>query len=315
MIEQANDNFRLAVSNVLNRLSNQFKLPITDIFVFVSPHSLLVSPVTLMKGLENISTNELAAGKDVLFTFFNLPQGSEIASGFYSVRAFKDTRSGEWKAELKDLTGKIILITNAEVKSGNYSTSKGLPGRALGYYDGKFGLRFGFQTNNLTFNTFLNLSTDNLNKNKFITEGEEILSALTILRAQVEPDLRNSTQKPISDSVFIATREDAFLVGALFKDKIINPDGTQDICYIYLNIPGIEKRFYSVSISKKENYSKGYLKNSDGNIIKEFDVNVSYGEGKEIGLVGGIINSKVSLQIISSKIIEGKGLIEITLKF
>uniref|UniRef100_A0A832CYN0 Uncharacterized protein n=1 Tax=Ignavibacterium album TaxID=591197 RepID=A0A832CYN0_9BACT len=315
IIEQANDNFRLSVSNVLTRLSNQYKLPINDNFVFVSPHSLLVSPVTLMKGLENISTNELAAGKDVLFTFFNLPQGSEIASGFYSVSTFKDTRSGEWKAELKDLTGKIILKTNAEVKSGNYSTSKGLPGRALGYYDGKFGVRFGFQINNLTFNTFLILSTDKLNKNKFITEGEEILSALTILRAQVEPALKNSTQKAISDQILIATREDAFLVGALFKDKIINSDGTQDICYIYLNIPGIEKGFYSVSISKKENYRKGYLKNSDGNIIKEFDVNVSYGEGKEIGLVGGIINSEVSLQIISSKIIEGKGLIEITLKF
>jgi hypothetical protein len=51
----------------------------------------------------------------VLFTFLRLPQGSALPSGFYTVRFFQTPETKQWKAQFRNLQGRVVLETDAEV--------------------------------------------------------------------------------------------------------------------------------------------------------------------------------------------------------
>jgi hypothetical protein len=66
-------------------------------------------------GVENLTLEQLARGADVLFVFLRLPQGSGLPSGFYTVRFFQTPGTEQWKAQFRNLEGRVVLETNAEV--------------------------------------------------------------------------------------------------------------------------------------------------------------------------------------------------------
>ncbi|MCS7232162.1 MAG: hypothetical protein RMJ67_08510 [Elusimicrobiota bacterium] len=68
---------------------------------------------------ENITYDKLNRGINLFFTFFQIPEGSEINSGFYKIFVARDPKGrDQYIAQFKDINGKVILqkpITVREV--------------------------------------------------------------------------------------------------------------------------------------------------------------------------------------------------------
>ncbi len=112
-LEQLNQTFRSAVASAMQEAAGLAKVRLqTDNFTAIvldDGNSVVMNGV--IAGVENLTLEQLAQGADVLFTF--LPQGSALPSGFYIVRFLR--RETQWKAQFKDLEGKVILEADAEV--------------------------------------------------------------------------------------------------------------------------------------------------------------------------------------------------------
>jgi hypothetical protein len=118
-LEQAHQTFRSTVASEMQAAARQAGVKIrTDNFVAIlldDGSSVVVNAG--IAGVEDLTLEQLARGADVLFTFLRLPQGSGLPSGFYTVRIFRN-QSTQWRAQFKDLQGKVVLETDAEVGPG-----------------------------------------------------------------------------------------------------------------------------------------------------------------------------------------------------
>lgn len=315
LIEQANETFRTTIASIFNKVSVQNNLKtITDKFVFVTPHTLYTSPVLSFEGVENLTEQELSSGKDVMMTFFNVPQGSEIASGLFLVKAYKDAASTQWKAQFRTLNDKIILDSKAEFGSGN--SKQNLNGRVIFYSEEGIKVRFGYHTKGYSFYTELKLKNGSVDKTRANDDEQAILSAIGIYRNEVESVLRKSTaNKSIDQQILLATRDDAFFAFSIFEKINQNSDGSHDVFYTYLNVPGINPDFYKISIKPSGSTWIAYLLNSKNEIVKELSVRIKTHAFENIGLSGGIINNEVHMQLINNGLIDGIGQADITIRF
>ena len=118
-LEKANQTFRNEVAQALQQIARQARVQIrTDNFVAIpldDGSSVVVNAG--IAGVENLTLEQLARGADVLFTFLRVPQGSGLPSGFYTVRIFR--MGTQWKAQFKNLQGRVALETDAEVGPGD----------------------------------------------------------------------------------------------------------------------------------------------------------------------------------------------------
>jgi len=116
-LEQANQTFRSTVASAMQEAAKLAGVTITtDNFVAIPlDDGSSVAVNAGIAGVENLTLEQLARGADVLFTFLRLPQGSGLPSGFYTVRFFQTPDTTQWRAQFKDLQGKVVLETNAEV--------------------------------------------------------------------------------------------------------------------------------------------------------------------------------------------------------
>jgi hypothetical protein len=118
-LEKANQTFRNEVAQALQQIARQARVQIrTDNFVAIpldDGSSVVVNAG--IAGVENLTLEQLAQGADVLFTFLRVPQGSGLPSGFYTVRIFR--MGTQWKAQFKNLQGRVALETDAEVGPGD----------------------------------------------------------------------------------------------------------------------------------------------------------------------------------------------------
>lgn len=93
--------------------------PVAGIEVFIKKQklkSLLVNcPI---QGSDTLSLEQLERGAEVLFLFLLLPDNSELSSGFYVVKFFKDLK-GQWIAQFQDMNRRIVLEKPAIVESSN----------------------------------------------------------------------------------------------------------------------------------------------------------------------------------------------------
>jgi hypothetical protein len=123
-LEKANQTFRDEVAQALQQIARQARVQIrTDNFVAIpldDGSSVVVNAG--IAGVENLTLEQLARGADVLFTFLRVPQGSGLPSGFYTVRIFR--MGTQWKAQFKNLQGRVALETDAEVGPGDPALQK-----------------------------------------------------------------------------------------------------------------------------------------------------------------------------------------------
>jgi hypothetical protein len=123
-LEKANQTFRNEVAQALQQIARQARVQIqTDNFVAIpldDGSSVVVNAG--IAGVENLTLEQLARGADVLFTFLRVPQGSGLPSGFYTVRIFR--MGTQWKAQFKNLQGRVALETDAEVGPGDPALQK-----------------------------------------------------------------------------------------------------------------------------------------------------------------------------------------------
>lgn len=120
-IESANQNFRAGVASALVDAATQAGVSVrTDDFAagFLTDGSLVAVNASI-NGAEQLSVADLSTGADVLFVFLDLPQGSAVASGFYTVYIYQDPGDGTWYAVLRDSTGAFALLTVATIDAGD----------------------------------------------------------------------------------------------------------------------------------------------------------------------------------------------------
>ena len=120
-LQEANKAFRDAVASEMQVAARQAGVKIhTDNFVAIpldDGSSVVVNAG--IAGVENLTLEQLAQGADVLFTFLRLPQGSPLPSGFYTVRFFQTPGTTQWKAQFRNLDGRVALETDAQVGPGD----------------------------------------------------------------------------------------------------------------------------------------------------------------------------------------------------
>jgi len=116
-LEQANQIFRSTVASAMQEAAKLAGVTITtDNFVAIPlDDGSSVAVNAGIAGVENLTLEQLARGADVLFTFLRLPEGSGLPSGFYTVRFFQTPGTEQWKAQFRNLEGRVVLETDAEV--------------------------------------------------------------------------------------------------------------------------------------------------------------------------------------------------------
>ena len=121
MLEQANQTFRSEVAAALQEAARQAGVNVsTDTFVAIPfDDGSSVTANAGIAGVENLSLDQLAQGADVLFTFMSVPQGSALPSGFYTVRFVQMSGTMQWRAQFKNVEGRVVLETGADVGSGD----------------------------------------------------------------------------------------------------------------------------------------------------------------------------------------------------
>jgi hypothetical protein len=70
---------------------------------------------TAFQGVEKLTLEQLAQGQDVLFGYYRFPKGSPQPSGFYAVKIIRDTQSGEWLAQFRNMQGQVVILRHASV--------------------------------------------------------------------------------------------------------------------------------------------------------------------------------------------------------
>ncbi len=286
-LEQANARFREAVTAVLNRVARAHGLGgVKTNWVAVSPVGLMRSPVALLQGRAKLTRAELAAGQDLALVEFNLPEGSEVPSGFYVMHVRQE--DDRWMAALKDLKGRVVLERVAE--EGPPGTAQaGWPGRNTGLYlrEGRpvYGVRFGVTLAAGSFYMVVRLGKGRIVPTQH-PDSRAIEEALVAFRRTVRSVFAPWLKE--GNDVFIATRSDAF-VAAVF-----DPDTNDLVSYLRASHrPG---GLYRIRGGQIEPAQPG-ARRLAGTFRR-----VAGARSMNVGIVGGISGSTATLGYIGPEI-------------
>ena len=133
-MEQANQTFRSEVASALREAAGQAGVSVrTDNFTAIPlDDGSSVGVNAGIVGVEDLTLDQLAQGADALFTFLRLPQGSDLPSGFYTVRFFQTPGTTSWRAQFKNQEGRVALERDAEVGPGDPARTRKAD---YGYFD------------------------------------------------------------------------------------------------------------------------------------------------------------------------------------
>ncbi len=313
-IQSAVETFRADVSITLSEVAKIANLAIEEkSFVFVSPFSTFVSPIALVKGLDKLTSEDFAAGKNVMLTFFNLPKKSDIPSGFYSVNINKNSDSGSWYFSMKDMNNQKVFNSRSAFRQGQFNVLSNLANRCLCYQDNKLMVNYGFTTKNNSF-LCLNLLSMMPLSDDTSTHGQKILKSLKLLREEIEPVLSSSTIEKLSKQVLIVTRDDKTAIVSAFEEPTINSDKSINTLYLFLNSRKFPAGFYYIAIKNLNEKFAGFLLNDRREVVSELNLNVNYNwTGNDIGLIGGLLENELHLSFIYQVSTEGKAVFDIVI--
>jgi PKD repeat protein len=242
-IESGNQVFRNQVGTALQTAAAQAGVQIysDDFAVTLLEDGSTAAVNAGIAGASNLTLDDISAGANVLFTFLRLPQGSELASGFYTVR-FAQAPTGEWLVQFLDQSGAVALQKSAQVGFGDPSQM------AIGFtlritYD-PFTITIDWHLSDASGSAALSLGSGGVDPTPLTPAGQMIMSAADVFRAASTNTL--SRQNPsVQNKVFIASRGDtlcafAYLQGtnALTVNDFL--DG-QDMMFGYFRIAPKQK--------------------------------------------------------------------------
>ncbi len=192
-------------------------------------------------GVDTKTIDDLASGADVLFTFLNLPQGSELPSGFYIVR-LSQTSTGNWVAQFIDETGTPGLETDVGVYFGNKERQRPY----LTFEFGKdpktneFFLKIDIEWKNVSAETRIALGSGDIDPTPLSPEGRAIVDAMDTFSTEAW-NILSSLNGNISEDIVIASREDALVAYSPLKGvENFTPDdylNGQDVAFSYVRTP------------------------------------------------------------------------------
>ncbi len=299
-IQAAFETFRSDVSITISEVAKKFNMEIEEkSFVFVSPDVTYTSPIVLAKGLDKLSTEDFISGRNILLSFFNLPEKSQIKSGFYIVKINKSADLNRWNFSLIDTNKSEVFNNTPSFREGQFNVQNNLANRFISYVGNEIRVHFGFTTkNHSSLCSFqLNSGTPVDDQSK---DGQKIITSLKSLRREVESIFTSSTIEKLSKQILIITRDDKTALVSVFEKPKINADNSVNILFLYLKCRKIPAGFYSITIKNiKENYS-AYLLNEKKEIVSELKINVDFNwKGDDMGVIGGISDNDIHLSFIN----------------
>ncbi len=118
-IVQANQSLRQTVTAAMQKAArNTGAALLADKLVIGSRNDVLVVNAAL-EGVTRVTIADLEGGAPLMFVYLNLPQGMEVARGFYTVKVMRHrTQRGAWVAQLLDAKGVVVRELGATVATG-----------------------------------------------------------------------------------------------------------------------------------------------------------------------------------------------------
>jgi hypothetical protein len=279
---QANNEFRTSIQSIIKQACTDYKLPEPDDnFVVVNPMNKYVSPVFLTKDALSYTAANLENGKTILMAYFNIPEDSEIPSGFYVMNVKKS--GGEWVAELQNTDGKVILSQKPVVENNSWSNV--VPGRTVGYFGGKYAVRFGAQLKDISIYMDVKLGTSSNIIIPQIKFAQTLTDQILAFRKKIEDNVKNMLS--VNGNLFIASRNDALLISGL------SDSGGVTVPFMFIRSTNIPADFYTISHARSQlkGYNTKKLISTTFTDLSKYPNLLKEGGGGIGGMLGGILNT------------------------
>jgi hypothetical protein len=290
-LEKANQTFRNEVAQALQQIARQARVQIrTDNFVAIpldDGSSVVVNAG--IAGVENLTLEQLAQGADVLFTFLRVPQGSGLPSGFYTVRIFR--MGTQWKAQFKNLQGRVALETDAEVGPGDPALQR--PGWTIRLWPPPIGLDW--HTAKTSGKVRVAIGAGRPDQTPLPPAGQAIAQA-TGNFYQAARGIINTIKTDTFRQVIIGSRDDVLVVHTIFQGvenlTLEQLAQGQDVFFGYFRTPqasGLPSGFYTVRILQSEGqWLARFVNESDPGNNKEVPAEVGPATKTQFKLFLGI---------------------------
>jgi hypothetical protein len=296
-MEQANKTFRAEIKTAMQEAAQQAKIELAaaepvDVIAkqpqSTNPDIKVVNYA--VQGVDTLTIEQLAKGADVIFTFIQLPKGSELPSGFYVIRISGDPKANKWVAQFKNMDGKVVLEKPAEVGPGDSHLDKGVlkvsieisfPGPTVG-----FDIHFDFIT--ITVKSALKIGDGGSNPTPLPEAGQKVVQAAEEYDVSVNDALTQAAKKyeeGISDGwMSLSEGDDLFAAHTVFEgvNDLTSEELAkgQDVFFGYFRTPKGSKLpagFYNVRIVQESGRWLGRFVNDKGKVIYEAPAEVAEG--------------------------------------
>ncbi|MDH7577417.1 MAG: copper amine oxidase N-terminal domain-containing protein [Bacillota bacterium] len=241
-----------------------------------------------IQGADTLTIEQLAKGADVLFTFLQLPEGSELSSGFYVIRISGDPKANKWVAQFKNMDGKVVLEKPAEVGAG----ARALPGGKV-----KVTVKISFpgptvtldiHWNSASIQTAFGIGNGGPDTTPLLEAGQKVVQAVEKYAVSVNDALTQAAKKyenGILDGWMSSSRGDDLLVAhTVFEGvndlTIEELTKGQDVFFGYFRTPKGSKLpagFYKVRIVQESGRWLGRFVNDKGEVVYEGPAEVTAG--------------------------------------
>jgi hypothetical protein len=285
-LEQANQTFRSTVASAMQEAAKLTGVTITtDNFVAIpldDGSSVVVNAG--IDGVENLTLEQLAAGADLLFTFLRLPQGSGLPSGFYTVRFFQTPGTTQWKAQFKNLDGRVALETDAEVGPGDPAQKqkpKITGSIGCDFDEGECWIKIDIRWKKVEAQARVLLGTGGPDPTPLPAAGQKIAQA-TANFYQAAREIINTVNPNTLRQIIIGTRDDILIVHTSWRVveelTLEQLAKGQDVFFGYFRTPqpsGLPSGFYRVRIMQPATGEWiAFFVDAKGNTVKEVPATV-----------------------------------------
>ncbi len=260
-------------------------------------------------GVENLDLEQLARGADVLFTFVRLPKGSGLPSGFYTVRILRNDAPApaagartpgraQWRAQFKNLEGRVVLETDAAVGSGDPALRQTT--WSVTIFCCPFSMTFDWSAAKTGGKVSVALGAGGPDTTPLPPAGQKIIKAAGDSGQQAAVNLNSSKSNIYRQfgqvgKTMIASTGDLLAAHAVFQgveQLTLEELATgQDVFYGYFRTPsgaGLPAGFYTVRIARSAtgNWLARFV-DATGNTVKEVAAIVDSGTGEQRFTVTG----------------------------
>jgi hypothetical protein len=283
-LEQANQTFRSTVASAMQEAAKLAGVTITtDNFVAIlldDGSSVVVNAG--IAGVENLTLEQLAQGADVLFTFLRLPRSSGLASGFYCVRFFQTPGTTQWKAQFRNLEGRVALETDAEV--GLEDLARKIPkltgGFGCDFDEGECWIKIDIRWKNAYAKASVRVGTGGPDPTPLPAAGQVIAQA-TAKFYEAARGIINTVKTNTYRQVIIGSRDDNLVVHTARWGNIgsgVDVAKSHDMFLAYFRTPqssNLPTGFYTVRIAQSATGEwVARFVDAKGNTVKEVPATV-----------------------------------------